>query len=107
MPSMNKLIKLEPEIKLENIRVHVFEPEDSSNQLPWYKDIKTFEYSKCFYYPLALQIGHIIEDDMGTRFKILSVHWKWDKDENNNPYNVLEFTVERYMRRGKQNPYML
>ena len=90
-----------------NIRLHVFEPKDSIEQNDWYKDITTFSYSKCFEHPEYIQIGHIVEDDMGGRFRILSIHHKWMKDENNNPQPVIEFTAERYMRHGKQNPYMI
>lgn len=89
------------------IKVHVFEPEESTYTESWYKDINTFECSQCFKHPEYLQIGHIIEDDMGTRFRILSVHWKWRKEDLNIFIPIIEFTVERYMRRGKQNPYML
>lgn len=93
---------------LSNIKVHVFEPEDAEVKQPaWYKDVTTFNYSKCFEDPSQLAIGDVIEDDMGTRFRIISRHWKWVKDENNNVNNILEFTVERYIRRGKQNPFML
>lgn len=88
------------------IRLHVFEPEESTNQQDWYKDLKTFSYTKCFddnNYKF-ISIGDIIEDDMGTRFRILSRHWKFDTIEQK---PVLEFTAERYIRRGKQNPYMI
>lgn len=89
------------------VRMHVFEPEESVNQEDWYKDLTTFKYSefeKNFKY---IAVGDIVEDDSGARFRVLSRHWKWEKNENNKSIAVLEFTVERYMRRGKQNPYML
>lgn len=89
------------------VRMHVFEPEESVNSESWYKDLTTFKYidlpNNFKYY----NIGDIVEDDMGARFKVLSRHWKWEKDENNDVISVLEFTVERYMRHGKQNPYMI
>lgn len=90
------------------VKIHVFEPEDSPVKQPaWYKDPNTFKYSECFLMPESLYIGDVIEDDMGARFKIISRHWKWDKDQMGETYPVLEFTVERYMRRGKQNPFMI
>ena len=93
---------------LENIRIHVFEPEDSpAPQDPWYKEPSTFSHCGCFDNPEQIQSGHILEDDMGTRFRVTSVHWKWKKEDLNVFIPVLEFTVERYMRHGKQNPFML
>ncbi len=90
-----------------NVRIHVCEPEESTYKEMWYKDPGSFEYSKCFEYPEHLNVGDIIEDDMGTRFKILSRHWKWEKEDLNITHPILEFTVERYVRHGKQNPFML
>lgn len=90
-----------------HIRMHVFEPEESVNQEDWYKDMTTFKYMKLSEVYGDIQIGDIIEDDTGARFRILSRHWKWDKDTNNLSYPILEFTAERYMRHGKQNPYMI
>ena len=104
----NKNYKLE--IGLDTyikIRMHVFEPEESVNKDSWYKDMSTFNNSKLLNYWNMINVGDIVEDDMGARFRILSRHWKWEKDENNNSCTVLEFTAERYMRHGKQNPYML
>jgi len=89
------------------VRVHVFNPEESVNKDDWYKDVTTFEWCSCFQNPTLVQIGHIIEDNSGARFRVLSVHWKWEKDENNKISPVIEFTVELYMRHGKQNPYMI
>lgn len=89
------------------IKIHVCEPEESINKEMWYKDLSTFSYCGCFNVPGLINVGDIIEDDMGTRFKVLSRHWKWVKEDLNKPQPILEFTVERYMRRGKQNPFML
>jgi len=89
------------------IRMHVFEPEESVNQQDWYKDMTTFNNSKIVESYIYLAVGDVIEDDIGTRFRILSRHWKWEKDDENVITPVLEFTVERYMRHGKQNPYMI
>ena len=89
------------------IKIHVCEPEESVYKEMWYKDTSTFEYSHCLDHPENLNIGDIIEDDMGTRFIILSRHWKWAKEDLNQTHHILEFTVERYIRRGKQNPFML
>lgn len=96
-------------ISLENVKIHVCEPDESVMKEMWYKDPATFSYSQCFEMPNLLNVGDIIEDDMGTRFRILSRHWKWTKEdlENSSVKPILEFTVERYMRRGKQNPFML
>ena len=92
---------------ISNIRIHVFEPEESINKESWYKDPSTFSYSQCFDNIGNIQIGHIIEDDMGTRFRVLSVHHKFKKEDLNIFTPIVEFTVERYMRHGKQNPYMI
>lgn len=89
------------------LRMHVFEPEESINKEDWYKDLTTFHNSNFLTNYKNVLVGDIVEDDMGARFKVLSRHWKWEKDENNDVIPVLEFTVERYIRRGKQNPYML
>ena len=89
------------------VRMHVFEPDESTNKEDWYKDLTTFKHidlpNNFKYY----NIGDVVEDDMGARFRILSRHWKWDSDANGQSCPVLEFTVERYIRRGKQNPYMI
>lgn len=90
-----------------NLRMHVFEPAESSNQQDWYKDMTTFNNMNMKTVWSWIQIGDIVEDDTGARFRILSKHWKWDKDESGTAYGVLEFTVERYIRHGKQNPYMI
>lgn len=90
-----------------NVRMHVFEPAESVNQNDWYKDLTTFENMNFSAWCCNFYAGDIVEDDSGARFRILSRHWKWDKDEHGKPYSVLEFTVERYMRHGKQNPYMM
>lgn len=92
---------------ISNIKIHVFEPEESVNKESWYKDPSTFSYSQCFDNIENIQIGHIIEDDMGTRFRILSIHHKWQKIDMNSYKPIIEFTVERYIRHGKQNPYMI
>lgn len=94
-------------LTLDNIKIHVCEPQESSYKDMWYKDPTTFSYCHCFDEPAMLSIGSIIEDDMGARFKILSIHWKWEKIGTNEHKPILEFTVERYIRRGKQNPFML
>ena len=96
-------------MSLKNVRIHVCEPDESVQKEMWYKDPTTFSYSRCFDCPEFLNIGDIVEDDMGTRFRILSRHWKWTKDDLDieSIMPILEFTVERYMRRGKQNPFML
>lgn len=96
-------------ITLENVKIHVCEPEESNSKDMWYKDVTTFSYSQCLSDPTQLHIGDIIEDDMGTRFRILSRHWKWIKEDIDisSVKPILEFTVERYIRRGKQNPFML
>ncbi len=89
------------------VRMHVFEPDESVYQDSWYKDLTTFknsEFEKNFKY---IAVGDVVEDDTGARFRVLSRHWKWEKDEVGKSTPVLEFTVERYIRRGKQNPYML
>ena len=90
-----------------NIKIHVCEPEGSVFKEMWYKDPSTFSYCQCFDSPECINVGDIIEDNMGTRFKILSRHWKWIKVDDNKNVPLLEFTVERYMRHGKQNPFML
>lgn len=90
-----------------HLRMHVFEPEESVNHDDWYKDMTTFDNMQLRDVWRNISVGDIVEDSTGARFKIISRHWKWDKDENGRPYSVLEFTSERYMRRGKQNPYML
>ena len=89
-----------------HIRMHVFEPDESINKEDWYKDMTTFSNMQLTEVFLNINTSDIVEDNTGARFRILSRHWKWDKDENGIAYSVLEFTVERYMRRGKQNPYM-
>ena len=92
---------------IDNVKIHVCEPAESISKEMWYKDPTTFTYSRCFDEPSLIHIGDIIEDDMGTRFKVLSRHWKWHKEDLGSTTSILEFTVERYMRRGKQNPFML
>ena len=92
---------------LENIRIHVCEPEESPYKEMWYKDITTFSYCHCLDFAENINIGDIIEDDTGARFRVLSRHWKWEKMDLTNHKPILEFTVERYIRRGKQNPFML
>lgn len=92
---------------LDNIKIHVCEPEDSVYKEMWYKDVTTFSHAQCLENPLELFVGDIIEDDTGARFRILSRHFKWEKLDIDKYKPILEFTVERYMRRGKQNPFML
>ena len=89
------------------IKIHVCEPEESVSKEMWYKDPATFSYCQCFNDPTHINVGDIIEDNMGTRFRVLSRHWKWTKEDLTQSKAILEFTVERYMRRGKQNPFML
>jgi len=89
------------------IRMHVFEPEESVNKEDWYKDLTTFSNANLLDNIKNLAVGDIVEDDSGARFRILSRHWKWQRDDKNTITPVFELTVERYMRRGKQNPYML
>ena len=89
------------------VRMHVFEPDESINKEDWYKDLTTF---KCTDLPNNFKyynVGDVVEDDTGARFRILSRHWKWERDANGQSCPLLEFTVERYIRRGKQNPYMI
>ena len=95
------------ELGIDNVKLHVCEPQESTYKQMWYKDPNTFTYCHCFDDPTHIQIGHIIEDDMGARFKVLSIHWKWEKIDLNTTKPIIEFTVERYIRRGKQNPFML
>ena len=92
---------------INNIRLHVFEPKESSNKESWYKNTSTFNNCKCFDNISLLHVGDIIEDDMGTRFRILSRHWKWEKTDLTQYKPIFELTLERYIRRGKQNPFML
>ena len=89
------------------LRMHVFEPDESVNKEDWYKDMSTFNNMNIINVYYCINVGDIVEDDQGGRFKIISRHWKWDRDEDNKSYPVLEFTAERYMRHGKQNPYMI
>lgn len=90
-----------------HIRIHVFEPDESTNQEDWYKDMTTFKNMNIIKIYIYINIGDIVEDDTGARFRIISRHWKWDRDANGQSYPVLEFTAERYIRHGKQNPYMI
>lgn len=90
-----------------HIRMHVFEPDESVNKDDWYKDMTTFNNMQIQEVYNNIHIGDIVEDDTGARFRIISRHWKWDRDLNGQSYPVLEFTAERYMRHGKQNPYMI
>ena len=89
------------------VRMHVFEPPESVNQEDWYKDMTTFDNCGVIRNFVFIQVGDIIEDDTGARFRILSRHWKWESDEKNEITPVIEFTAERYIRHGKQNPYMI
>lgn len=89
------------------VRMHVFEPDESVNKEDWYKDMTTFSNMGFISVFLNINTSDIVEDNTGARFRILSKHWKWDRDGNGVTYPVLEFTAERYIRRGKQNPYML
>ena len=89
------------------IRMHVFEPEESINEEDWYKDMTTFKNANILENYRFLNVADVVEDDTGARFRILSRHWKWESGENNDIIPVLEFTVERYIRHGKQNPYMI
>ena len=89
------------------VKLHVFEPEESSNKESWYKDLDTFSNCSCFNEPVLLNVADIIEDNMGARFRIISKHWKWEKIDIDKIVPILEFTAERYIRRGKQNPFML
>lgn len=93
--------------KFIKIRMHVFEPDESLNKEDWYKDMTTFNNCELLNFWNMINIGDVVEDDTGARFRILSRHWKWEKDENNNVTPVIEFTSERYIRHGKQNPYMI
>lgn len=95
------------EVDGTKIRMHVFEPDESTNQEDWYKDISTFKCSEFTKNFKNVIVGDIVEDDTGARFRVLSRHWKWERDANGQSCPVLEFTVERYIRRGKQNPYMI
>ena len=53
-------------LTLDNIKIHVCEPQESVYKDMWYKDPTTFSYCHCFDEPAMLSIGWLLVYDIVT-----------------------------------------